>query len=108
MGLRLACPRRAANNPAPGEADWIIVDHPAVLPVVHQFAFDHIRIRALWKRAIKKIIKVLVVKKLFTRLGRYLRDHNNDNNRTRRFTASSWSYFGRFLQKHKHIYRHGR
>ena len=106
MGLAasLCQRRRSSEDPIEGEADWLIINstnsHSAFVP-----AARHLNYRNLWFQSIRRVLSVLAIKRAFVKLGLYLRSPVSHTRAHRRHVASSWSAIGKYLQKHKHIYR---
>ncbi len=94
-----ACRRSAATTAADGEADWLIT-HIATIVDTRSLATKRVQ------RAVRKVLDLLRLRKVFAKLGRFLANSRNRHITYRVHVASSWSKIGKYLNEHKHIYRH--
>ena len=98
MGIRLSsCPRRSASVDS-GDSDWIIVNHT----VSHNNLLT-----VYWDRAIKRVLSVLALRRLFARLGNWLKTHKQVTHQ-RSLVAKAWSSVGKYLQRQKSLTNHFR
>ena len=105
MGLASSCSRRRRTNIIDGEPDWIII--PAVVVPVHVQSQARIR----WKLSIVRVLHLVFLRRLFVKLGLFLKHRANHQLAYRPIIAQTWSIVGKHLQTKKsltfHLRRHG-